>query len=77
MSADLLARNAHISDAEILQDIADTEREIATMQREAEGFAFFNDRWSDMRRQARISGIAEREQFIAKLRELLDARAKP
>lgn len=67
-------RNAHIHNAEIEQDIADTEAEIATMRREVEGFNLIGDRLSYMRASARRAGIREREEFIAKLKAILAER---
>lgn len=67
-------RNAHIPDAEILQDIAETEREIAEAEREIPHLRALGDRWSNMKASARVSGIVERRAFIVKLRSLLAAR---
>lgn len=69
----------HIPTAEIEQDIADTEREIAQMEQEAtwlEATPGREARWNDMRASARRSGIKERQEFIAKLRAIL-AERKP
>ena len=71
---DVLARNAHISDEEVLQDIIDTQREISRMQREISGLEMIGDRMSHFRADARRSGIRERQEFIAKLEALLKAR---
>lgn len=65
----------HIPTAEIEQDIFDTEREIIDMRREAEGFALIGDRMSEFRRLARLDGIKAREEFIAKLKAILQARS--
>lgn len=60
MTAEELARVAHIPNTEIEQDIADTRREIREYQRKI----------SDAE-----ASIAQREQFIAKLETILAARA--
>lgn len=75
LSKEQIQKNASIPNAEIEQDIADTEAEIANMTREAEAFALLGDRMSDFRRTARLNGIKERQEFIGKLRQILAARA--
>lgn len=67
-------KNAHIPTEEILQDIADTQHEIATMKREVEGLRMMSDRMSYFRADARVTGIKERETFIAKLHGILRER---
>lgn len=72
--------NETISDAEIQQDILDTQREIADMEAERihlEGTpATSSDyRWNMMRADARRTGIAERRQFITNLENILKIRA--
>lgn len=62
----------HIPTAEIEQDIADIEREIAQMEQEATWLR--EVRLNDMRASARRSGIKERQEFIAKLRAILEER---
>jgi hypothetical protein len=69
MSAD------HISTEEIERDIADTEAEIVTMQREMDGLRLIGDRMSLFRADARRYGIQERREFIDKLQEILRGRA--
>lgn len=66
--------NEHITNEEMLQDIAETEQEIATMEREIEGFRLIGDRWSRMRADARVTGIQERRIFIGKVRAILAKR---
>ena len=73
-------RNAHIPDAEIEQDILDTEREIAQMEREAEHLAATplsmpDARLQHMRADSRRGGIAERKKFVADLKAILWWRA--
>ena len=73
--------NAHISTDEIEQDISETEAEIATMKREAEHLAgtplsMSNARMDHIRAEARISGIKRREEFIEKLKSILEYRKK-
>lgn len=70
-----LVANQDIPTSEMEQDIAATEYEIATMRREAEGFALIGDKMSDFRRRARLDGIKDRETFIAKLKAILEVRA--
>ena len=80
-------KHAHISSEEIKQDIADTEAEIVTMEREITAYRLLGDRWSHMRAEcwtwdrrviqalnARVTGIQERQTFIAKLQAILDER---
>lgn len=77
IDAATVARLAHIPDAEVLQDIRDTEAEIADMRARAphlRALGEAGDRMACMRADAYVSGIREREEFIAKLRALLDAR---
>ena len=79
ISDEAMARNAHIPDSEVLQDIRDTEAEIAQMERELPGLrlsAEAGDRWADMRAKARETGIVERRAFIEKLTVLMAAREK-
>lgn len=79
LNQEQIARNAGIPTSEIRQDIADTEREIASMRREVEAFQILaetGDRMADMRRRARQDGIKDREAFIAKLQALLKARGE-
>ena len=66
--------NDHISTEEIEQDIADTWAEINTMEREEKGFRIVGDRWSVMRADGRLTGIAERKEFIEKLENILKER---
>lgn len=75
----LAENNAHIPTAEIEQDILDTEREIAMMEREAEHLAqtphsMREAKWDHMRASARRSGIAQRKEFVEKLRAVLRER---
>jgi hypothetical protein len=77
--AQIAERNAHIPDAEIEQDILDTEREITQMELEAERLAetplsMPDARLQHMRADSRRSGIAERKKFVADLKAILDYR---
>jgi hypothetical protein len=56
---------------EIRKDIADTEAEIVTMEREIQGFRLLGDRLSHMRAESRVTGITQRRDFIAKLEKIL------
>lgn len=67
-------RNEGIPTSEIEKDIADTQAEITVMKREIEGFRLLGDRWSMMRADSRESGIKEREEFIEKLKIILEVR---
>ena len=60
--AKIAEQNAHISTEEIERDIEDTERGIVAMEREVEHLE-----------QTR-SGIAERREFVAKLKKILEYR---
>jgi hypothetical protein len=79
-----LAKNAHISDETIRRDIADTEAEILgfTALQEGERIAAANlpdpgeRRMADFRASVRPQQIAERQEFVAFLTLLLEARAK-
>lgn len=64
----------HITTEEMQRDIADTEAEIATMERELEGLRLMSDRWSQMRADYRVTGIRERREFIAKVRTIIESR---
>ena len=74
LSQEQVERNSHIPTAEIEQDIADTEAEIADLERKAEAYAILGDKMSDFRRTAALNGIEKRRIFIEKLRALLNAR---
>lgn len=66
--------NKHIPEEEIKRDIADTEAEILQMKREIEGLRLIGDRMSNFRADGKVSGIGERQIFIAKLRAILELR---
>ena len=76
---EILEDNKDIPTEEIMQDISDTQEEIATMKIEVEHLAktplsMQSARWDHMRAEARLSGIKEREEFIEKLEHLLELR---
>jgi len=78
---EFLEINAHISDEEVLRDIAETETEIRVMEAEAEHLSktplsMSSARWDHMRADARRSGVTHRKEFIAKLQNLLETRRK-
>jgi len=73
---ELIEKNKHISTAEIRKDIADTQAEIVVKKREIKGFRLLGDRWSMMRADSRESGIKKRENFVKKLKIILEARKK-
>ena len=63
-----------IASEEMLRDIADTEAEIETMEREIKAFRLLGDRWSLMKADARVTGIQKRMELIVKVKALLAAR---
>ena len=65
-----------ITTEEMLRDIAETEQEIATMEREIQGFRLLGDRWSQMRADARVERIRQRREFIEKVNVLLSGRGE-
>ena len=65
-----------ITTEEMLRDIAETEHEIATMEREIQGFRLLGDRWSQMRADARVERIRQRREFIEKVNVLLSGRGE-
>lgn len=69
-----MGSNDHIPTDEILKDIADTEYEIETMEREIKGLSMMSDRMSHFRADARRSGIKERQAFIEKLKKIIQDR---
>lgn len=75
----LISANAHIPTDEIEKDIRDTEAEIALAEKEIIAFEAVpigspDARISHMKASARRSGIAERKEFIRKLRIILESR---
>jgi len=70
----LAKKNEHISSDEIMQDILDTEQEIFTMKREEKGFRLVGDKMSVFKADGRRSGIAERLEFVKKLKTILKVR---
>ena len=83
ITADELASLAHISDSEILRDIADTQAEIDERELQIKfldkkianaGQGTIEARMPNFRRAAAISGITKRNRFIAYCTELLEAR---
>lgn len=79
---EMLVKQAHIPDADVERDIADTEAEIANYERlqkaEAEVARTHPNegerRMAHFRARARPSQIAERQAFVDFLRRLLAAR---
>jgi hypothetical protein len=63
-----------IPTGEIKQDIAETEAEIVTMEREITAFRLLGDRMSHFKADARVDGIRKRREFIAKLADILRDR---
>lgn len=61
---------------EIYQDIADTEAEIAVMERELKAFDILapTDRMARFKADHRRNGIKERREFIVKLQGILRSR---
>ena len=75
LTPEQIERNAHIPNDEIVRDIEDTEAEVADLERQIKAYALLEDRLSDMRRRAAITGIEERKAFIAKLQAILAHRS--
>lgn len=78
-TSQLISANAHISTSEIEKDIRDTEAEIDLMEKEivafeAVPFGSPDAKISHMKARARRTGIAERKEFISKLRIILEHR---
>ncbi len=69
-----MTNHDHIATSEILQDIKDTQAEIATMERELNGLSFMDDRLSQMKRAHRIKGILDRQRFIDILTDIIFGR---
>lgn len=63
-----------IPDEEVRKDIADTEYEITTMEREIQAYSLLGDKMSMFRVSARETGIKSRKRFIAKLEALIAYR---
>ncbi len=63
-----------IPTSEILNDIKDTEKEIAQMEIEVIAYRMLPDRLSQFKADGRISGISERKIFIDKLKNILASR---
>lgn len=81
VTPEVLAANKHISQAEVLKDIADTEREIQDEEKKAEAYGLLaiasfgaEAKMSDFRHSAAISAIADRKAFVEFLRKLHKAR---
>lgn len=74
LTKEQIAKLSHISTEIIKEDINDTEMEIITMRREVKGFELLGDRMSMFRTDTRRNGIKEREEFIEKLKEILEVR---
>jgi regulator of protease activity HflC (stomatin/prohibitin superfamily) len=83
ISSDYLATMAHVTDAEIERDIADTEAEILTEQRRADaqrevarntGMGLPEYKMAHFRADAYQAGVQERIAFVAFLRKLQEAR---
>ena len=69
-----VASHNHILTETILQDIADTEAEIAKMRTEITAYQMLGDKMSMFRADARREGIKKREVFIIKLEAILNSR---
>ncbi len=74
--AALAERAEHIPDAEVKQDISDTEAEIIVLEREVKGLRLIGDKLSVFKADAKEAGIKERQEFIAELQALLAYRAE-
>lgn len=81
ITPEILRRLAHIPDAEIASDIADTEAEITDMVASLEMIGEMPEPMSgsvariiDVRARALRDGIAERRHFVTYLRRVQEAR---
>lgn len=80
----ILNQHAHIPDAVIRIDIADTQSEIKTLTQEVEGLRLIVDanigkreyKMDSIRLFAKEEGIRSRTEFIEFLQKLLTARSK-
>lgn len=70
----LAKKNEHISTEEILQDIANTEAEIAQIIRESRGHNPMENRMEDIKATAIINRTLEMENFIENLKTILEIR---
>lgn len=73
---EILKSNAHLSDAEILQDIRDTAAEILTEEDKHKAYSLLanHDRMASFRADAARHGARERKDFVEFLEKLLQAR---
>lgn len=69
-----MGANDHIPTEEIHKDIADTEAEIVTMEREEKGLRLIGTRLTVFQADARRDGICRRKEFVTKLQALLAER---
>ncbi len=67
-------KECNVPTKEIKQDIADTQAEINTMEREEKGFRLLDDRLSGMKADHRRAGIQQRTLFILNLEDILRER---
>ena len=70
----LLEKNQHISNDEILQDIIDTEDEITQIERKICGHELINDKINFIIAEAYKHKLKERKDFIKSLNYLLELR---
>lgn len=71
---EILDSLCHISNEEIEKDIRDTEAEITVLYREIDGLRMIGDKMSVFRADGKQSSIIERENFINKLKAILEVR---
>ena len=67
-------RNSHIPTDEITRDIAETEREIASMDRQETCLRTMGDKLSVYRADALRVRMEERQEFVYRLQQILAAR---
>ena len=70
----LLSITSHVPTDEVMQDINDTEKEIMQLQREQAGFTLIGDKLSMFKADARRLRIKEREEFMCKLKRIIELR---
>ena len=84
ITEDVLAKNSHIDNATILQDIKDTEAEIVALEKEVRGYELIAEaqigtprgKLAAFRRDAKRQGLSERQDFICFLTRIFLAREK-
>ena len=82
VTPEILAKHAHLTDYEVVQDSFDTQREIKRLIKARDGYRLVAEanmgtskgRWAYFQERAAEIGIAERQEFVGYLERLLEAR---